>query len=195
MNLSTKCEVCKKDMGSLRSLHGHLKAHKMVMMEYYTTYFPRKNLYTGDQIPFKNVDQYFSTDFSNMPQMYKWLGLQPAEASKKYCLKKLKERLTKKHFKFAPCHVDLQTSKTPSIDQYKMYCGSYSEACKSLGADLRFTKNIPKDFFEGEDSGEKIMVDTREQLPIKFKNSIEMKLDFGDYALYGDNYNYLKRQL
>ena len=188
--METVCKVCGKDFSSLKSLHGHLKAHKLVLMEYYPIYFPRKNLLTGDQIPFKNYEQYFSTEFSNRSQMEKWLGLQPQEISEKYCIDKLKQRIEKKNMEYAPCHIDLQTSKMPSLDHYKSYCGSYKNACDKVGLKQRFTKPIPKDFFNSVPN-KKIICDTREQLPIKFENFVIMKLDFGDYALFGEDYNYI----
>ena len=46
-------------------LHAHIKAHGILLSEYYITYYPRYNLYTNELIPFKNKEQYFSTYFSD----------------------------------------------------------------------------------------------------------------------------------
>ena len=49
-----------------------------------------------------------------------------------------------------------------------------------------------KNFFNQNNSLEeiKILIDSREQLPLTFKNSAKMKLDFGDYTAAGKNYDY-----
>ena len=54
-----------------------------------------------------------------------------------------------------------------------------------------FSKKLPDNFFEDDvDSSMKIFIDTREQKPLKFDNSENMKLDFGDYTAAGDFYSY-----
>ena len=48
------CKICEKPFAKERSLHGHLKAHKVTQAEYYCRYYPRYNKLTGDPLPFKN---------------------------------------------------------------------------------------------------------------------------------------------
>ena len=52
-----------------------------------------------------------------------------------------------------------------------------------------FTKNLPKNFWEQESKDMQIFVDTREQKPLKFDNSVKNKLDFGDYTAAGEYYS------
>ena len=80
----------------------------------------------------------------------------------------------------------------PSIDLYKKFFGSYSAACNELGYQPLYAKGINKEFLQDDPSLKdlRILVDTREQLPLKFKNTTSMKLDFGDYAVSGDHYDY-----
>ena len=80
----------------------------------------------------------------------------------------------------------------PSIDLYKKFFGSYSAACSELGYQPLYAKGINKEFLQDDPSLKdlRILVDTREQLPLKFKNTTSMKLDFGDYAVSGDHYDY-----
>lgn len=82
-----KCQVCNEEFNTEKGLHIHLKKHKMDLATYYTTFFPRKNLLTGEPLPFKNREDYFDKDFSNRKQLIKWCMGQPKELTKKYALK------------------------------------------------------------------------------------------------------------
>ena len=87
---------------------------------------------------------------------------------------------------------EIEINKLPPIDVYKRNFGGYGQACKELGLEPIYNKGITKDFFRKKNSIEEIpiYIDTREQKPLSFKNSKEMKLDFGDYTMGGDNYSY-----
>ena len=71
--LSVKCAVCGKEFDTERQLHGHLKAHKLRMAEYYQKYFPRKDKYSGELIKFKSKDYYFDRDFNSRDNLRLWL--------------------------------------------------------------------------------------------------------------------------
>ena len=58
------CKICSQEFESEKKLHMHLRSHKVTLAEYYVEHYPRKNLYTGEPLPFKNKDQYFGKDFS-----------------------------------------------------------------------------------------------------------------------------------
>lgn len=53
-------------------------------------------------------------------------------------------------------------------------------------------KNITKDFFKENKTIDqlKILVDTREQQPLSFTKTMDMKLDFGDYTIGAPHYSY-----
>ena len=91
------CKVCDKPFDSERGLHAHLKKHNLTVAEYYTKYFPRKNLLTGKFLPFKNKKDYFSKDFSNRIQMIKWLNSVGEVQAKQYVIKKFLERIKDKN--------------------------------------------------------------------------------------------------
>ena len=55
--MSFKCKECGREFGSEAALHRHIKIHDMNLADYYTKNFPRKNLLTGDPLPFKNKDE------------------------------------------------------------------------------------------------------------------------------------------
>ena len=65
------CQACHEEFDTEKGLHIHLKKHQMDLATYYTTYYPRKNLLTGDPLPFKNKEDYFNRDFSTRRQLIK----------------------------------------------------------------------------------------------------------------------------
>jgi hypothetical protein len=192
MSSNFKCKVCHEEFDTEKGLHIHLKKHKIDLATYYTTYYPRKNLLTGDPLPFKNKEDYFNKDFSTRQQLIKWCMSQPKEVAAEYALTKLKQRVDEKSLKYAPNHLELAISKLPSIDVFKYACGSYNEACKRIGLKPLFGNNIDQSFFDDDKHFEdlKIFIDTREQKPLTFNVSEDLKLDFGDYTVGGDDYNY-----
>ena len=66
--MSFNCKECGKEFKTEASLHRHIKMHDMNLADYYTKHFPRKNLFTGDLLPFKNKADYFNKDFSTYSQ-------------------------------------------------------------------------------------------------------------------------------
>ena len=80
-----KCKVCGKEFETERQLHGHLKAHKMRMAEYYQTCYPRHDKHTGELIKFKSKDYYFENDFNSRTNLRLWLKDQEEEVAREYC--------------------------------------------------------------------------------------------------------------
>ena len=78
----------------------------------------------------------------------------------------------------------------PTIEVYQENLGSYTEACKVAGVAPMFGSKLPDNFIQEECSDLKIFIDTREQQPLEFRNSESLKLEFGDYAVGGEDYNY-----
>ena len=96
-----------------------------------------------------------------------------------------------KSLKYAPTHLELVLSELPTIDIYKKLFNSYTAACDLVGLKPMLYKKIPDDFFDPiEENLFKVIVDTREQKPLKFKLSESMRLDFGDYTAADDYYDY-----
>jgi len=187
-----KCKVCGEEFSSEKGVHLHLKKHKMDLATYYTTYYPRKNLLTGDFLPFKNKDDYFNKDFTTKAQLIKWCLQEDKRVVKPYVLKKLKQRIKDKQLSKGPNHLELKIAGLPDIDVYKHLFDSYSEACNKAGVKPLYTKRVSSEFFKESDEFEKlnIFIDSREQQPLSFKNSEILKLDFGDYTVGGDDYSY-----
>jgi len=192
MSSSFKCQVCHEEFDTEKGLHIHLKKHKMDLATYYTTYYPRNNLLTGEPLPFKNKEDYFNNDFSTRSQLIKWCMSQSKKVAGEYALKKLKKRIESKDLKYAPNHLELKINKLPDIDVYKYAFGSYTKASKEAGVKPLHRSKIDEDFFKEDKYFEdlKIFIDTREQKPLTFNISEDLKLDFGDYTVGGDDYNY-----
>lgn len=192
MSSSHKCQICHEEYDTEKGLHIHLKKHKIDLPTYYTTYFPRYNKLTGKPLPFKKKEHYFNIDFYNRPQLLKWCKITDKEEVSEYILSKLKKRIDDKQLKYGPNHLELIHAKLPDIDTYKNIFGSYGKACELAGVKPLYGSPIdPKCFKEDKEFEDlKILVDTREQKPLKFKKSEELKLDFGDYTVGGKDYNY-----
>lgn len=184
------CKVCGESFSVERSLHAHLKKHSLTMAEYYTKYYPRNNLLTGDPLPFKTKQEYFSKDFSTRSQLLKWCAQSSDDDVKKYILELLKSRIGEKDLKFGPGHLELKINSLPTIDIYQKHFGSYTEACEKAEVKPMFSKRLPESFLEDVSSDIEIFIDTREQKPLTFEKSSSLKLEFGDYAVGGDYYNY-----
>ena len=189
--MSVKCKICGAEFKSERSLHTHIKAHGILLSEYYVTYYPRYNLYTGELIPFKNKDQYFSTYFSNNVELEKWAATAEHEHVQQILLDILRKRIISKNLQYAPNHLELKLLDLPEIEIYKVFFGSYNEACRRLQVEPLLNKSIKSKFLkENKNLNDiEILIDTREQIPLKFPNSKPHKLDFGDYTASGDFYN------
>lgn len=185
-----QCQICKDSFESDKKLHMHLRSHKITLAEYYTQYHPRKNLLTGEYLPFKNKEQYFSVDFANRSQLLEWCEKNPDELVKEYIIKLLINRVKSKNLKYGPSYIELNTSSLPTIELYQKHFGSYTEACKLAGVKPLFGSRLPDAWEMEVNKNIKIFIDTREQKPLHFNNSEKLKLDFGDYAVGQEYYDY-----
>lgn len=184
-----KCAICGAEFEDEHSLVLHVKKeHGLKKAEYYETHVPRYNKLTGQKIVFKDTDSYFTHDFDSRKQISMWCAKAPAEEVKAWLLESLAVRAKRKGDKYAPCSVELQTVKMADISIYEKFFGSYDVACALVGLEPRLktvkpksTKKLIKDI--------EILIDTREQKPLSFSNSVESKLSVGDYTLSGDNFS------
>ena len=185
-----KCKICNESFKSERAFHAHLKKHSVSLGVYYTTYYPKKNLLTSEPLPFKNKKEYFSKDFHTRDQLIEWCNKEREEVVKPYVLNLLKNRISEKKWSKAPSYLELQLRFLPDVEIYKKLFGSYTNACKEVGVDPIYNKGLRSDFFSKKQKDVEVLIDTREQLALEFKNSRELKLDFGDYTLGGEDYSY-----
>jgi hypothetical protein len=191
MDMPLKCKVCGKEFEKRRGLHLHIKkAHKIELKSYYKKYDPKKSKLYKKNIPFKNSKDYLERDFINRAELLEWCDKEKKEIVKPYILDLIKKRKLNKSIEYSLSELELELCDFPSINSYKNVLGSYSEACKEIGLNNFHNKNIPNNFFSECEEEILIFIDTREQKPIKLKNSQNMKLDFGDYTAGGKHYDY-----
>ena len=184
-----KCKECDQEYGSLRSLHAHIKKHDVLLGDYYVKHFQRKDKLTGELIPFKKYDQYFHTSFLNASNMRKWCKTAPKEEVEDFVINSIKDKLTSKNIKAGPPALYLETSGLPDMEICKEIFGSYNAACEKFGMLPMLAGQLPKEF-DDDFSHSNILIDTREQRPLPFKNSELLKLDVGDYGVSGELYDY-----
>ena len=180
-----KCKECSKEFKTERSLHAHLKAHKLRINEYYQKHFPRRDKFDNELIVFKDKEQYLKTDFNSALNYRRWRKASPKQEVAEYILSKILERIASKDIIYSMCQVELRSLKMPTVQEIIQYF-DYSEECEMIGLENKFLyKNV--DIIEGSASdnpGLKIYIDTREQKPLVFKNvpTERRTLKFGDYA-------------
>jgi hypothetical protein len=185
--MSYKCKECGAEFDSEKSLHSHLKAHKMYVADYYVKHYPRFNKLNGNPLPFKKKEEYFENDFINRSQLVKWCESAPDSEVKDYIIELAQRRIKQKKYTHAPFYLELLKRQLPDLDVYKKHFGTYIKACEAMGAKPIFNKGMPKEFSENVDM--EVLIDTREQQPLEFPKSQILKLDFGDYTLGGNNFS------
>ena len=182
-----KCKECETEFDSEKGLHGHLKAHKMYVADYYVKHYPRFNKLNGNPLPFKKKEEYFENDFTSRSQLVKWCESAPQKEVKNYIIELAKRRISEKKYTHAPFCIELLKRQLPDLDIYKKHFGTYTKACEAMGVKPIFYKGMPEEFHEDVDV--EVLIDTREQQPLEFSKSKILKLDFGDYALGGGNFS------
>lgn len=188
------CKICSKDFENDASLHHHLKAHKIRQTEYYQTYFPRKDRYTGLIIKYKNKEQYFSTDFNSKASLKAWLMSVSPKVVENYIKDILIKRKEKGKLKYAPTQVELKTMMMPGIKYITDQFGSYIDLCNEIGLQIRFLSNDLNEKQFKDVSKKFIFTDSREQKALEFDNRTRVKgMSFGDYRMKGSSV-YIERK-
>lgn len=177
--MEIECKIDNTIHPSLEALHKYIRKFKIKKSEYYTEYYPRKDLLTGELIEFKDYNQYFSQDFINKNNLKKWLKLNTIEG-KKWATDWLLKRKEQKQLIYAPSYSELKSLSAPSMEYFESV-GGYYNITKELGFLDRYTNEKPT-FKKLQDT---IITDSREQNPIKIKdyNNIVGTLTIGDYGL------------
>jgi hypothetical protein len=185
--MSFKCLECQQSFDSERSLHAHIKKHDMFLHGYYVKHFQRKDLLTGDLLPFKNKEQYFSCYFLNQENQHKFFEQEKMDCFEPQMV--LLEMLTNKTKEgICPSEIILTSYGLPSIHVFKKFFGSYTHAGAGAGGVPFLNSRLPKDFSRKVNA--KIFIDTREQQPLSFPQSESLKLDLGDYGIENQFFDY-----
>lgn len=173
------CLADQTEHESLKALHAHLRHFHIKQADYYVQYHPRKCLGTGQPIPFKDRDQYFSQDFVDKNAIKKFIKSSPAEA-REWAIGWLKKRKEEKGLVYAPSQAELRSLQCPSMPYFDSV-GGYYTICRELGFQDRY-RDEPLVF--ADLSKATFIQDTREQSPIKISERVVIaKVNEGDYAL------------
>ena len=183
-----QCKECNEVFSSRKSFHCHLKMHSLRIGDYYIKHYKKRDLFTKDLLPFKNYDQYFRQDFYSFGNYLSWLDSNPIEVTKPYILNKFKSKFEEKEIKVSPPNLYYQLAEMADIYQLKKIFGTYSDFLKNVNLEPWFNKKLPENFWDQNCDDIKIFIDTREKAPIIYDNSLNQKLDFGDYTAGGDFY-------
>jgi hypothetical protein len=196
--MSIICKVDGKEFKDEKSLHFALRSYGLNKEKYYHTYYPKKDLLTGETINFKTKDQYLNSDFNDKNNMKKWLKEQPLDKAQEYCRNLLIKRKKDKNLIYSPTQIELRTIMSPSIIFYNKIFNDYYDTCSSIGLENKFIhpNNITSQFKNKLTNRDTIYVDTREQSWLKFDTPFEIKtLSFGDYSCSNENCNcYIERK-
>jgi hypothetical protein len=185
--MSFNCLECQQEFDSERSLHAHIKKHDLFLHDYYVKHYQRKDLLTGDLLPFKNKEQYFSSYFLNLENQKEFFQREKMDSFEPQIV--LLEMLTNKTKEgICPPEIVLTSYGLPSISTYKRFFGSYTSACEGAGGRPIYNGKMPQNFRQKVNA--KIFIDTREQQPLSFPKSESLKLDLGDYGIENDFFDY-----
>jgi hypothetical protein len=185
------CAECKKEVKNRAGLHVHVRSHGISLNDYYAKHHPRYNKLTGRLLPFTNYGDYFSRDFETKFQFNKWCGAISSNEDKRYVINKVKKRISDKELGYAPFSLEFKHSFLPELKTIRDIFGSYKAFCDEVGVEPLFNRGLPKNFWDDLPNDLKILCDTREKKPLKFKGiEVEkLKLDVGDYSLCGNYFN------
>ncbi len=186
------CAIDETPHESLDALHAYAKsAYRVSQKTYWTTYAPRKDLCTGEPIPFKDTEQYLSTDFVNRVTLKRWLKEQPRAVGLAWAKGWLAKRRENKGLIYAPSQAELRMLCTPTMPYYETVAvaeGGYYGVTATLGFTSRYTRAplvftpLPRDAV--------IAQDTREQTPVRLNCATQIStLDVGDYAIVQSCYD------
>jgi len=187
---SYKCKECGNEFEKEKSLHCHLKKHKITVSDYYIKHFPRFDLYSHAQIKFKNTQQYMGSDFNSPANFRKWCETENASAVKRYLVDQMRKKINEKGGSAVMGQSQLKSYGWPAVETIKDLFGSFTAFCQQVGHPAQFGSKIPVDFYKDQTDKE-VWVDTREQNPWNLMNPVkDVKLDVGDYTMGGDDFDH-----
>lgn len=160
-------------------LHGHLRRLNLRQEDYYHKYLPRFCKQTRTSIPYRNREQYLTQDFVNAGAMKIWFKLNPV-AGRDYAVELLQRRKYQKGIRYALGEVELLSLSFPTVSYYMGIGDGYGAINQKIGLKNSFDYECAVDFIE-KPHNFRVMIDTREQNPLKISNALRGKLDYGDY--------------
>ena len=124
--------------------------------------------------------------FKSRLELRAWLQSQSPQIRADYARAVLIKRKEEKNLQYAPSQVELRSlPEFPSIKFYNVVFGGYHKLCEELGLKNKYRAEYTP-FVENKTFDKTIIIDSREQLPIKFSKNIKTitaGLKFGDYCI------------
>lgn len=179
--MTITCHIDQSPHVSREALHTHLKRLRVKQETYYTTHETRRDLLTGEPLPFKTVAQYLAAEFTDKNSLKRYLKEKPVEG-RAWAVEWLRKRKAEKGLVYAPTQTELRTLMCPTMHYYESV-GGYNAICAELGYRIRFAGTLEERALPADTT---IIVDSREQLPLRFPDTVQTltaKLSCGDYGL------------
>lgn len=182
----SECKECGKKFKTTRGLATHLRFynHGMTFAKYQEKHNPRKCIECGNVIKYK--DKYHQYVFcSKKCQISNFKKRDPPlnAYDRKYNEEQLLNILRDLHTKYKGFITQKLVKSSSQVNHqiYYDYFGSFSAACEKAGVPHFKQLKQPSENEPKKITPFTIIIDTREQKPYRFENSIRMKLDYGDY--------------
>lgn len=178
------CFLDQTTHATVDDLHAHLKTLRISRERYWHAHMPRRDLLTGELIPYRDYEQYTTQDFVNKLTLRKWLKEQPREVGLQWAKGWLAQRRAAKGLVYAPSQAELRTLCCPSMPYYESVAadeGGYYGVTTALGFRPRYTK-VPL-VYQTLGADVSVIQDTREDKPITLPlPTVVDTLNVGDYA-------------
>lgn len=186
------CLICSQNFDSEKELHQHIgRTEKVKLEDYYVEWYPRHSLKTGELIKFKNKDQYMTALFNSRIEMVSWLKANK-DKSEETMRRLIKIRKEYKNLVIAPDTVYARTVILPPPTLVQHLGANYNNICENLGLKTPRDYSRALSFRDGVNLN--IIIDKREQLPLKFPKHIKIinnSLSFGDYSTSSEHFSNL----
>lgn len=187
------CKICNQPVSELAHFW---RVHQCKLENYCIQYFDKKDLLDGVPLPFKSVESYFISNFSNKNNLKKYLKNLPRDGAAEYCKNLLIRRKEQKELIYTPLQIELLSLPCFPPVHYLINLFDYYEFCVSIGL---INKTRPVSDFSlnliDPPSDSYIIIDSRESNPLKFGLDIIIdKLNVGDYQFSHNPYLVFERK-
>lgn len=155
----------------------HLRENGLTLKEYCIKYYDRKDLFTGEDIAYKDDVHYINSLFNSRENLVKFFT---NGGDKRRLLDVINGRKEIKELQYAPSTFEARTSILPSPALVSKLGLDYNGLCEKAGLKPRYNYSASLEKISGPAL---LFVDTREQNPFEFScRSSVSKLDVGDYS-------------
>lgn len=186
-DFNTTCRVCQRTFGNIGALHAHLsKTEQTSPEEYYPKFFPKKDLFNGNPIPFKNLADYKTRLFISKISEFAYINRNGyGHGIVANILNKQLKDILAKCPRF-PSYCEWRSSKNLRFD-FLNAKGNLAPFLAEAPCEFRWKLERPKVVKLHQVPMPAVLVDTREQKPL-FNNE-KTSINVGDYTFEPSAYN------